>query len=69
MDINVREDKTDKIEKIVFGSQGEFIRDYVATTVQIVDEVGKCEMEIYKSDLDCLIKALQKAKELWGDGE
>jgi len=69
MKINVREDGTDKIEEIVFGSQCEFIQNYVETTVQIVDEVGSSEMEIYKSDLDYLIKALQKAKVLWGDGE
>ena len=69
MDINVREDQIDKIEKVVFGSQGEFIQDYVATTIQIVDEEGMCNMEIYKRDIDYLIKALEKAKELWGGEE
>ena len=57
--INVREKCEEGITGIVFGRDGALLINSTSFSIEVSDK------EIYKSDIDYLIKALQKAKELW----
>jgi len=57
--INVREDTDDDVDQIQFGIDGDYISDNKDSTFIISD------CHLYMDDIDYLIKALQKAKELW----
>ena len=58
--INIREEgEEEEVTSIVFGEDGSFLINSTSFSIEVSDN------EIYKSDIDYLIKALQKAKELW----
>lgn len=61
--INIREEEDKYIDTIVFGEHEERLYEYDSSLIQIRDE-NYC-LAITKSDIDYLIKALQRAKELW----
>jgi len=70
MKIDVRNHKENVVDGIVFGITDEFLKQGLhENMIEIVDDHNESFVEIYKKDIDYLIKALQKAKELWGDGE
>lgn len=61
--VNVREDEDCSIDHIYFGEDGEYITKYGDNVIEIIERPNS--IYICKSDIDYLIKALQKAKELW----
>ena len=70
MKIDVRNHKENVVDGIVFGVADEFVKQGLQENmIEIVDDHNESFVEIYKKDIDYLIKALQKAKELWSDGE
>jgi len=66
MRIDVRENqKDDVVDEIVFGEDGEVIQKAEATTFYVTGE-DETPVELWISDIDNMIKALEKAKDLWG---
>jgi len=66
MRIDVRENqKDDVVDEIVFGEEEEVIQKVGATTFYVTGE-DETSVELWISDIDNMIKALEKAKELWG---
>ena len=66
MRIDVRENqKDDVVDEIVFGEDGEVIQKAEATTFYVTGE-DETSVELWISDIDNMIKALEKARELWG---
>ncbi len=61
--INIREEEDKYIDTIVFGEHEERLYEYDSSLILIRDQSYR--VAIIKSDIDYLIKALQKAKELW----
>jgi len=68
MDITVRDDNLETVN-IIFGECGELVQRYNQELIEILDVEDGIHLRIYTRDINYLIKALQKAKELWGDGE
>jgi len=68
MDITVRDDNLETV-CIIFGENGEAVQRYNQELTEILDVEDGTHLRIYTRDINYLIKALQKAKELWGDGE
>jgi len=50
-------------------SYSDTIREFNDELILLEDDFCGEGYTLFKKDIDCLIKALQKAKELWGDGE
>lgn len=67
--ISVRDKSDDPITEVTFGEEGELVAEYKYTDKCIVirnkDEEDDEGAVIYKRDIPFLIKALQKAQELW----
>ena len=68
MDITVRDDNLETVN-IIFGEHGELVQRYNQELIEILDVEDGTHLQIYTRDINYLIKALQKAKELWGDEE
>ena len=70
MDINVRNiDENLETMNLIFGERGELVQRYNQELIEILDVEDGIHLRIYTRDINYLIKALQKAKELWGGGE
>lgn len=68
MKFDVRANKSEDIKAVVFGDSrcnGAQVT-YSCGLFEILDMDGDGQYEIDKEDIDNLILALQKAKELWG---
>ena len=66
--VDIREEDDAPIDRIIFGSNNEAIKwfEIAPSTIIFVDE-DKCTIEsVQIKDIPNLIKALQKAQELWG---
>ena len=65
MEIDIRNPSDVEITKIKF-ADGEYIKRVIyGDKVIEIETAGNYSVEIYMRDIDNLIKALQKAKELW----
>jgi hypothetical protein len=64
--IDVREEG-EEVTSITFGKDGGYLtnKSLVAIDIHGGDEFSEFRISVHKSDIDYLIKALQKAKELW----
>lgn len=66
--IDIREEDGAPIDRIIFGSTNEAIKWYKIdpSTIIFVDEDNCTKESVQIKDIPNLIKALQKAQELWG---
>lgn len=63
MEIDIRKE-SGEIDKIIF-SDGEYVTRDPEDVLLIFTNQGRQKIEVWDKDVDNLIKALQKSKELW----
>lgn len=63
--IDIRSEGEDMPTKIIFGKDEEYLEEMGGVYYHICCPVNDEQTELYKSDIDNLIKALEKAKQLW----
>ena len=64
--IDIRKEADTAVDKIVYGSSEEAISQDVEGMIILVDGDMQEDAYVRVSDISNLIKALQKAQELWG---
>lgn len=64
MEIDIRKENGGKVDKIIF-SDGEYLARDPEDILLIYTNQGVMNIEVWPKDIDNLIKALQKSKEVW----